>query len=1079
MEGVGSEDEPEAEMMKASPWSKFENKPPISGFTKNCILVLHDEKLLGDEDTEELSILRIDPVTVDREQVKMAIETCKYLSNNGVKKYNLLSNCKESLWNIEEELEQDETEPVLPVNLEASNENLSTAELDLVDVTVVLLLCAYGPENEKKKLNLLHLAIASSRNGVIILGNIPMDIRIMNKEFASFLEDMRIRFAPTNYLPICCRRHDLVHLRIFNAFDLRVASPLGGCKKFCDVLKCGHICPYPCHQFDLEHVSEKYRCQQYCERIPPCGHKCLKLCWEECKCDVAVAVDFPCGHYKRIIVPCYMKSEIKCDVSVKRKLPCDHLAVMMCSESPDTYQCKMEITTMFVCGRSVSYKCFENLETLTCNLNHTMKLACGHSVDVLCKDYTADYKKKAVCKQKCMQLLECGHICEAECHPKDPFHEVIKCMKLCTRKCPRVVHKCDKKHACNEPCEPCNGAYEYRLVCGHAVTIICSEPDVDENNYYCEQKCMRIHPFCRHPCTKVCGEECGDCEASIKKVVTGCTRGHMIVKKCTSKSSSKQCNCLVFPASPSACGHKVKVPCHEADRLTPNQISEYCDVPCDTAFFGDGECGHGCRGSCKKCYQGRFHMRCQEACDKILICGHLCPSPCSLICYPCPFDCYNSCEHRNCPYECGAPCELTCEEPCTYRCEHSACTKKCSEVCDKELCYEPCQVMLKCGHPCIGFCGEICPPFCKVCDPEKIQDDPFCQKTEVDPNSRFLYLPNCGHCLDSVSLDKWLTVGSSDEIQPTRCPLCPTRITNFRRYSAILYENRKLIDTIRSKFFGEAKEIEVSLQKTTDIVTSFQKEFGGTLHYPEYAGYILTEVESEVYALRKDQDDTECASLFLHKAKFLEWIANEWITANREISQFYDSVEPKYLSQLCNYWMDILGIVSRRSWPLHPNEMIAYKKEQQRFHDMISLCKRFDKAIPNQLIYTKEGRKWFREAQNILFTLCTYDDSCRNRFLQKLGDLDGTLSFTIQLTHEERQQVVTAFGTKLGRWFKCKNGHPYVITECGGAMELSTCSECGVLIGGDKHALAEGNYLATEMDGAQEPMWETTLERGE
>ncbi|CAL8128050.1 unnamed protein product [Orchesella dallaii] len=81
MEGVGSEDGPEAEMMKACPWSKFENKPPISGFIKNCILVLHDEKLLGDEDTEELSILRIDPVTVDREQVKMAIETCKYLSN--------------------------------------------------------------------------------------------------------------------------------------------------------------------------------------------------------------------------------------------------------------------------------------------------------------------------------------------------------------------------------------------------------------------------------------------------------------------------------------------------------------------------------------------------------------------------------------------------------------------------------------------------------------------------------------------------------------------------------------------------------------------------------------------------------------------------------------------------------------------------------------------------------------------------------------------------------------------------------------------------------------------------------------
>ncbi|CAL8071440.1 unnamed protein product [Orchesella dallaii] len=869
---------------------------------------------------------------------------------------------------------------------------------------------------------------------------------------------MKIRCAPTNYLPICCKRHNVAPLDIFSAFYLKYASPLGGCTKRCGVLKCGHICPYSCHQVDPEHVSEKYRCQQLCERISPCGHKCLKKCWEKCNCPVVVTVEFPCDHYKRTIfhVPCYMKSEVKCDIPVHRKLPCDHLAVMMCSDTLDTYQCKKEVTTMLNCGHNFAHKCFEMLETLTCNVSYIINLACGHSVDVLCHDYTVDYKTKEVCKQKCMQKLECGHICEEECHPTELCH---KCTNLCTRKCPRGVHQCDKRHACNEPCNPCNGTID------------------DENFYYCQQKCTHIHLICSHPCTKVCGDECGDCEMSIKTAVPECKRGHMIVKKCSAKFP-EYCNSMVVPATPSSCGHKVRVPCHEADRLTANQISEHCEVQCEANFFGNGECGHICEGSCRKCYQGRFHMRCGAACDKTLICGHMCPSPCSMICNPCIFECYNSCEHRSCPYECGVPCELTCDEPCTYRCDHSACTKKCSEVCDKKLCYEPCQVVLKCGHPCIGFCGEICPPFCKVCDPEKIQDDPFCQKTEVDPNSRFLYLPNCGHCLDSVSLDKWLLVGSSDAIQPTRCPLCLTRITNLRRYSAILNENRKLIDTIRSKFFGKAKEIEVSLQKTTDIVVSFQKEFGETLHFPDFAGYILIALEANVYALRKDQEDYECASIFLHKAKFLEWIANQWIIANREISKFV-SVEPTYLKQLCNYWNEVLEIVSRRLWPLHPNELKAYERERRRFDDMISLGKRFDKSIPTQLIYTKEGKKWFREAQNILFTLCTYDDSCRNRFLQNLGELDGAISYTIQLTHEERQQVVSAFGTELGRWFKCKNGHPYVITECGGAMELSTCSECGVLIGGDKHALAEGNYLATEMDGAQKPMWGTALERGE
>lgn len=38
-----------------------------------------------------------------------------------------------------------------------------------------------------------------------------------------------------------------------------------------------------------------------------------------------------------------------------------------------------------------------------------------------------------------------------------------------------------------------------------------------------------------------------------------------------------------------------------------------------------------------------------------------------------------------------------------------------------------------------------------------------------------------------------------------------------------------------------------------------------------------------------------------------------------------------------------------------------------------------------------------------------------------------------------------------GRWFKCPNGHYYVITECGGAMQEGKCNECGATIGGGNH----------------------------
>ena len=76
-----------------------------------------------------------------------------------------------------------------------------------------------------------------------------------------------------------------------------------------------------------------------------------------------------------------------------------------------------------------------------------------------------------------------------------------------------------------------------------------------------------------------------------------------------------------------------------------------------------------------------------------------------------------------------------------------------------------------------------------------------------------------------------------------------------------------------------------------------------------------------------------------------------------------------------------------------------------------------------------------------------------------------------KLTPEEKEQIVTAMNLKPGHWYKCPQGHIYVITECGGAMEKGTCRDCGAVIGGENHKLAEGNQVATEMDGARYSAW--------
>jgi len=73
--------------------------------------------------------------------------------------------------------------------------------------------------------------------------------------------------------------------------------------------------------------------------------------------------------------------------------------------------------------------------------------------------------------------------------------------------------------------------------------------------------------------------------------------------------------------------------------------------------------------------------------------------------------------------------------------------------------------------------------------------------------------------------------------------------------------------------------------------------------------------------------------------------------------------------------------------------------------------------------------------------------------------------FYTEVSLQEKQSIVKALDfAQHGHFYRCRNGHPYVITECGGAMESSQCPECGAPVGGGSHRLHHGNARDTDLE---------------
>ncbi|KAF8128159.1 hypothetical protein EV363DRAFT_1585143 [Boletus edulis] len=263
------------------------------------------------------------------------------------------------------------------------------------------------------------------------------------------------------------------------------------------------------------------------------------------------------------------------------------------------------------------------------------------------------------CMEQCDTLLKCGHLCPFKCHCDDPNHVAVICTQLCRRLCHRD-HPCKKE--CHTPCGDCLFPVpNVELPCGHVkVSVPWYQLDMLES-VRCHEEVEKQLSDCEHRATMPCSQDPED-----YRCVTRCAE----LMACCGKSCNATCDACQSINDTLTTGGATKRTKHVAH-------------PCQKYLY----CEHPCQEPCSE--QHEHSTRCTLKCRQI--CPHAqCKRPCSEPCAPCKQPCTWVCPHHTCPVPCGSVCaRLPCDRRCekVLRCGHQ-CPSVCGEDCTIQVCPE-------------------------------------------------------------------------------------------------------------------------------------------------------------------------------------------------------------------------------------------------------------------------------------------------------------------------------------------------------------------------------------------------------
>lgn len=725
---------------------------------------------------------------------------------------------------------------------------------------------------------------------------------------------------------------------------------------------------------------------------------------------------------------------------------------------------------------------------------------------------------EAGCDALCEKQLQCGHACIAKCH-SDMLHRTVYCMKPCMKLKDGCEHVCAKP--CGARCDPrCLFVIKnikIQLQCGHMRTSLACFEHQDPSIVVCKEPMERTVPSCSHEITVPCyvdvEEETFECTATCGEILS-C--GHLCSRIChqckelekkADKGSHGQCLQKCDRAY-STCSHRCNSTCHDGEDCPP------CLTNCSTQC-SHSRCGKLCSESCIPCME--------EQCNSGIGCPHNqpCIMPCAAPCTWIP--CSERCDQS---LSCGCRCPSVCGEKCPdarYCQRHASDEVKAVQADllmftsykDIDLDSDPC-LFTSCGH--IFTIGSLDGTM-SVQDHYEIDNltgkytglkssaEPF-SSTETKP---------CPECRGSLhNLARYGRIVRRAMLDKSAKKLT---VWSNRRY----YDLATQLSNLESELIGSVDSLSkasqiIALVGSIDSQIMSIKKLRTTKRYGKILA-IITEITEFVQKVSKDEqphqvvhDLVEVARRRGTQASITKFELSSNELRLRDHLQASNLLIRSYLILLG----DVISVYEKTSagtrGSLHVNfveNRILCDKVIAEATQSKSTCQEVDAQIhwakfaamecgmmediedvddPERLRKLRVLREGAEKRLDLVESICAQHPengrtSIHFRAIESIDEREDLPSnpmeaFEVEaaevrrmlresLASSEMGMVVRAMAKEFrgtGHWYRCANGHPFTVGECGMPMELARCPECGSGVGGQSHRPTEGVTRADDIE---------------